>query len=83
MNEELFEMGWNDVLGNIRKARKATPEQKHIWCERVKAGTIGLPRSEPDYRDGAMTAATRYLEGALLEFKGPKWVREAMREKTD
>ncbi len=71
---ELTEMGWNDVIGNLRRAFKCTAEQKLAWCRQMAAGEINLPRFEPDYVEGTREAAQAVIDGQKAEdlaFRGP------------
>lgn len=78
---DLFEMGWNDVCGNLKRAFAATKKQKTQWCKKLKADKIGMSRSEPDYIRGAKDAADAFLKGDPMEFKGPQWVVDDLKAK--
>ena len=67
-------MGWNDVIGNLRQATKATEQQKKDWAQKVIDGEISLPGSDDDYVKGTVEAAKAYLAGGSTPFKGPEWV---------
>jgi hypothetical protein len=72
--EELKEMGWNDVVGNLRRAYKATPEQKKDHCRGLLDGTIPIPNSTPEYWQGVKDAAQAFLDDKDMAFKGSESV---------
>jgi hypothetical protein len=67
---ELYEMGWNDTLGNIR-GTTATVEAKDGFLKKLITDEIGLPRYEPDYVRGVKEAAQAILDGKAMSFLGP------------
>ena len=75
---ELYEMGWNDVIGNLKRAHACTKKQKREWAQQVVDGKIGLPKKAKNYLKGTVDAAKAFLNGKKTPFKGPKWVVEAM-----
>jgi hypothetical protein len=77
---EQQQMGWNDVIGNLKNATSATEEEKRTWAQRVADGEIGLPSSNPEYLKGTVEAAKAFLNGEETPFKGPKWVVDALEE---
>lgn len=87
---QLYEMGWNDVLGNVRKSITLTPEQiatpaglvvVRPFLNLVVDNKINLPNYTEQYRKGAIDAATAILEQKPVAFKGPKWVVDDLEEK--
>jgi len=79
---ELYEMGWNDTIGNIRRATKATVEEKDSFLKRLIADEIGLPNHKPEYVRGVKEAAKAILAGEVVEFLGPPDVVAAMKSRT-
>jgi len=74
-------MGWNDVLGNLRRATNASDEEKRAFCEKLKNDEINLPRYEDDYVDGTKAAAQAFLDDEPLEYRGPSEVVDEMKAK--
>lgn len=71
---QLFEMGWNDVLGNLKRATAASEQDKRKFCQNLIDGKIPTANNDGDYIDGAKEAAQAFLNGEQMEFKGPDWV---------
>lgn len=74
---DLYEMGWNDVVGNLAHA-EATEKAKREFATRLAAGAVTIPRPEPEYAIGVKDAATAFLNGEPITYKGPDWVRERL-----
>lgn len=68
--QDLYEMGWNDVIGNLNRAYDATIDQKKAFANKIIAGTLPLPRNEQDYITGTKAAATSFINGNPLEYLG-------------
>ncbi len=73
---EKYEMGWNDVLANIRRAKNATVEQKDAWLHQIIDGQINLPCSDSEYKRGTVEAAQSILDRDVMKFMGPPEVIE-------
>ena len=69
---ERNEMGWNDVIGNLRRAVDASDEQKRDWAQLVVDGRINLPACDDAYIAGTIAAAKSFLDGDPTPFKGPE-----------
>lgn len=79
---EATEMGWNDILGNLRRAR-ATPEEKQDWCRGQKAlaeagHNFGPTQNSDEYREGVIGACAAFLASEEMAYQGPEWVVERM-----
>lgn len=74
LDSELYEMGWNDLIGNLLRATECSQEEKRRWAARVTNNEIRLPRYDDDYVRGTTEAARAFLDGKELEFKGPEYV---------
>jgi hypothetical protein len=83
MNEkDLHEMGWNDTVGNIRRAFNATAAEKVAFCKRILDDKMPMVRSETAYAEGAKEAARQIVAGAAeetLDFRGSEDVIEHMK----
>lgn len=78
---ELYEMGWNDVLANYRCATNATPTKKAKFLKKLAAGHIALPRYDREYVRGVEECAQAILDGAEVQFKGPFHVVRDLEER--
>jgi len=79
---DLYEMGWNDVLANIRKATEATQDQKDDFCRKIVKGQISFANRSVYYVRGAQAAAQDILDRKAMTFKGPQWVVDDLNTKT-
>ena len=75
---EAFEMGWNDVIGNIKRASVASAIEKERFARRVIGNNIHMQRNDKEYVRGACEAALAFLEEKPIPYIGPKWVIEQM-----
>ncbi len=75
---DLYEMGWNDLVGNLRRASKTTSKEKKAFARKTIARKINLPRYEPSYIKGTIAAARAFLKGENTPFKGPQEVIDDM-----
>jgi hypothetical protein len=80
-DSELYEMGWNDLLGTIKLAPDVTVVEVTEFANKVLAGKIRLAMSAEQYKSGACAAAQKLLDGEEIDFVGPDWVREYLRKK--
>lgn len=51
---QLFEMGWNDVLGNLKRATAASEQDKRKFCQNLIDGKIPIANNDGDYIDGLL-----------------------------
>jgi hypothetical protein len=78
-------MGWNDVMGNLSRARHengtpVTNTQRRKWARKVMNGNVMIIRSEKEYCEGMTEAAKAFLAGKRRTFRGPKKVRKYLRK---
>ena len=66
---ELFEMGWNDVIGNMRLLTD-TLQKSHLAIQ-LSAGLTKLSNRTKSYKEGTIAAANAFMRGERLVFKGP------------
>jgi hypothetical protein len=82
-NSDQYEMGWNDLLGNLKLRMKQNKRVKgmtggarhyfHVYSK--KKDTF------EDYRKGVLDVCRAILEGKSPRFKGPKWVVDEMKKR--
>lgn len=82
METDQYQMGWNDVLGNIRRATKATPDEKDAFCRKIIKGQISFASRHVDYTTGAHAAAQAILDRQAMTFKGPQHIIDDLIAKT-
>ena len=80
---EKYQMGWNDILGNLRRASDATAQEKKAWCQQQReladsGHAFGPTQNTDDYREGVADACAAFLAGEDMTYKGPEWVTEKM-----
>lgn len=59
--QDLQEMGWNDVMGTLKRATKCTKTQKVAYAHKLLAEEIGLPNHSPAYVEGTKEAANAFI----------------------
>lgn len=74
--QPLFEMGWNDVVGNIARAEGVSRFQIYEFCHKLLREEIPLPREDALYKEGVHTAAGQIIRNETTEYMGPDWVVE-------
>ena len=82
---EEYQMGWNDLLGNLRQAHAATNEEKRIFCQKqantIDSGkTVGALTTQDTkgYRQGVVAACGAFLSNKDMEYLGPESVVESL-----
>lgn len=78
METTQYQMGWNDVLGNVRRATEATPDQKDDFCRKIIKAQISFASRHADYIKGACAAAQAILDRQAMTYKGPQHVIDDM-----
>ena len=77
---EHFEMGWNDVLGNVRQATLPIGSTDvRNWCNKILKEQISFSLKSKDYREGAKAAAQAILNQEEMDYRGPVSIVKCMR----
>lgn len=77
---EHSEMGWNDVLGKVRRCKQPVGSADvRNWCNKILKEQISFSLKTAEYREGAKAAAQAILNQEEMDYKGPANIVEHMR----